>query len=285
MAFKKIQEYISTEDGTAGTLLIPKLIMPTLIEAVDKALIPREMAAQVWGPGQIQGSSFTVNLEEANTMDVRLMGEGSEAVLDNIGFETVTYTPVKYGVAIRITREMMEDSQFELLQRNIATAGKRFAENETKLILTALDGANATTAGGAAATIANITESILDLEDNDYMATDIIAGNEFLNDLRNIDTFVEADKAGNREMMDRGFVGTIFGANVAKFSTNAAPSTTYSKYAYVFDRSQAYGIAIARDITVENFTLPTFDMEGAVLTQRIDVQLLRSKAVSKITSS
>ena len=285
MAYKKIQEYISTEDGTAGTLLIPKLIMPTLIAAVDKTLLPRELASTVWGPSQIQGSSFTVNLVEENTMDVRKTGEGAEVVLDNIGYETVTFTPVKYGVAIRITREMIEDSQFPLLEANVRTAGKRFAEKETELIITALDGANATTAGGAAISIANITESMYDLESNDYVPTDILIGDEILQDLRNIDTFVEANKVGNTEMLTRGFLGTIYGLNVVRFSTNAAPSTTYAKYAYVIDRSEAYGIAIKRDITMEQVVMPTYDMQGAVLTNRIAVALLRSKAVSKITTS
>lgn len=287
MAFNKIQEYLSTADGTEGTLLIPKLIIPELIAERDKALIPREMAAQVWGPSQIQGSSFSVNLDEIDTMDVRKTGEGAEIILDNQGYTSVTYTPVKYGVAIRITREMQEDSQFELLQRNIRLAGKRFAENETKLILTALDGANSTTAGAAQITIANITESMQDVEDADFEPTDIILGLEVLRDLRNIDTFVEADKAGNREMMDKGFVGTIYGMDAAKFSSSlkVAPSASHKKYAYIFDRSETYGIAIKRDITVENFELATYDMSGAAVTQRIDVQLLRSTAVSKITTS
>jgi HK97 family phage major capsid protein len=202
-----------------------------------------------------------------------------------IDFSNVTYTPVKYGVAIRITREMMEDSQFELLNKDIAAAGIKFAENETKLILTALDGANATVTGGASVTIADITSAMLNVENNDYAPTDIIIGMEVLNDLRNIDTFVEADKAGNTNLMQRNFIGIIYGMNVAKFSTNAGPSTTYRKYAYVIDRSQAYGIAIKRDLTVENFDMPTYDMQGAVLTQRIDVKLHRSKAVGKITTS
>lgn len=287
MAFNRINEYLNTDDGTAGTLLIPKLIMPTLIAERDKALLPREMAAQVWGPSQISGSSFTVNLDEVDTMSVRKVGEGAEIPLDNQGYETVTYTPVKYGVAIRITREMQEDSQFELLQRNISLAGKRFAENETKLVLTALDGANSTTSGGAQITISNITESMQDVEDEDFEPTDIIMGNEVIRDLRNIDTFVEANKAGNREMMERGFVGTIYAMTAAKFSssTKVAPSTSHKKYAYIFDRSEAYGIAIKRDITVENFDLATYDMSGAAVTQRIDVQLLRSKAVSRITTA
>jgi len=282
----KINEYISTADATAGTLLIPKLILPVMIEEVEKTLIPREMAAQMWGPTQIQGSSFTVNLEDPDTLDLRRIEEGAEAPLDNIGYATVTYTPAKYGVAIRITREMMEDSQFELLQRNIRIAGRRFAENETKLILTALDGANSTITGGAAFTIANLTEAMMNIESESFTPTDVLIGYEVLQDLRNIDTFVEADKAGDTEMLRRGFRGTLFGLNVALFDDKASPTAgTYKKYAYVIDRSQAYGIAIARDITVENFTLPTFDMEGAVITQRIAVELLRSKAVSKITTS
>ncbi len=285
MAFEKISEYISTDDGTAGTKLIPKLIMPPLIEEVDKTLIPREMAAMVWGPNQIQGSTFTVNLETENSLnDLNPVAEGAEIPLDNLAFSTVTFTPVKYGVAVRITREMMEDSQFELLQRNLRAIGKQFAENETNLVCIALDTANATTAGGASVTIANITESIFDVEEADYNPTDILVGNSVAQDLRNIDTFVEANKAGNTDMMQRGFIGTIYGLNVARYSSNAG-SSCVATTAYVFDRTQAYAIAIKRDITVENFDLPTYDMQGAAVTQRIDVKALRIKAISKITSS
>lgn len=284
MPFKKIQEYINTADGTEGTLLIPKLIMPTLIEEVDKNLLDRSLAAQVWGPNQIQGSTFNVNLETKDTMDVREVGEGAEIPLDNIELEAVSFTPVKYGVAIRITREMMEDSQFELLQRNIRTAGKRFAENETNLVVGSLDGAGNTVAGGATLTLANITEAMQNLEDNDYNPTDMIIGTEILNDLRNIDVFVEANKSGDTTMLTTGFRGNIYGMSVhlvsQNFGSNASKTT-----GYVLDRSQAYGIAIKRDITVENFTLPTFDMQGASITQRITTALLRSNAVSKITTT
>lgn len=283
MAFQKIKEYITTGDGTAGTLLIPKLIMPPLIDAVDKALVPREMAAFV--RSGFEGSSFSINLVTPSWIKIRNVAEGAEIPLDASAFTSITFTPKKYGVAIRITREMMEDSQFNILETNLREVGRRFAENETSLILSALDGASNTVTGGAAITIANIATAQLNVRNNDYKATDMLIGLEVMNDLQNIDTFVEADKAGNTEMLTRGFIGNIFGMNVATFSTNAAPSTTYAKYAYVFDRSQAYGIAIKRDVTVENFVLPSFDMEAAAVTQRIDVQLLRAAAVSNITTT
>jgi HK97 family phage major capsid protein len=224
-------------------------------------------------------------LETPNTGKIRVIAEGSEVPMDARDFSSVTFTPIKYGVAIRITREMMEDSMFDLMMANVRMAGKRFAENETSLILTALDGADNTISGGAAITIANITTAIQNVSDQDYTPTDLIIGTEVLNDLQNIDTFVEFQKVGNTEMLQRGFLGTIYGLNVVKFSPNAAPTTTYKKYAYCLDRSQTYGIAIKRDVTVENFNLATFDMQGAVITQRIDVRLLRSAAVCRITTS
>lgn len=281
---KKINEYISRADGTPGQLLIPQLILPTIIEEVEKNLIPREMAAFVISPSEFQGSTMYKNLETPNTMDVRQVGEGAEVPLDNIDFESVSFTPVKYGVAIRITREMMEDSQFDLKSPNIRTAGRRFAENETNLVLAQLDTANATTAGGAALTIANIAESIFDVRSNDFRATDYLLGEEQYHDLMNIDTFVEADKAGNSTFLRTGVVGTIFGLNVVTFSANAG-SNAVATSGYIFDRTQAYAIALARDITMEAVVLPTFDMEGAVLTQRIDVKALRTKAISKLTTT
>ena len=283
MAFHKIKEYITTGDGSAGTLLIPRLIMPTLIDAVDKALVPREMAA--WVNSSFAGPTLVVNLVTPTGIRIRTVAEGAEIPLDAAAFTSLTVTPRKYGVAIRITREMIEDSQFDILQTNLREVGRRFAENETSLILTALDGAANAVTGGAAITIANIATAMLNVHNNDFKATDMLIGNEVLNDLQNIDTFVEANKAGNTDMLSKGFIGNIFGMNVAAFSTNAAPTTTYARYAYVFDRTQAYGIAIKRDVTVENFNLPSFDMEGAAITQRIAVILLRTAAVSNITTT
>ena len=283
MAFDSIKEFIKTGDGSAGTLLIPKLILPPLIEAVEKALVPRELAAMV--KTGFEGSSFSVNLVTPTTNAVRIVAEGAEIPIDTVDFTSITFTPKKYGIALRISREMMEDSQFDILSVNLNEIGRRFAENETNLILTALEGAGNTVTGGASLTIANLSSAILNLNNNDYNASDLLIGNEILSDLQNIDTFVEADKAGNTQVMSTGFIGNIFGMRVAKFSTNAAPTTTYAKYAYVLDRTQAYGIAIKRDITVENFTLPLNDLEGAAVTQRLDVKLLRANAVCNITTT
>ena len=280
-----IQELLNTGKAVEGSLLIVKKIHDTLIEEAAKALIPRSEAALIFTSAQIPGSSIDIDLVTANTMSVKVVAEGAEIPLDEESYTTTNIKPVKYGLAIRITKELMEDSKWNLLEHNIMTAGKRFAENENKLVMTALDSAANTVSGGAAVTIANITRAIQYLDDADYNATTLLVGNEVLNDLRNIDTFVEADKLGSTDMIKNGFVGRIYGLNVVRFSTNAAPSSTYAKYAYVFDNSQAYAIAEKRAVTIERFAMPNVDMDAAAITQRITAKILRTSAVAKITSS
>ena len=281
--YKYLNEYLSTRTGTEGTLLIPRQIAPTLVQETAKALIPRELAARYYGPAQIPGSSIDINRQVENTMDVRLVAEGAEVPLDQSEYNNLNVRPRKYGVSIRITRELQEDANFDILADNVRTAGLRFAENENSLVITdALDlGAN-TVAGGAAITIANITRAIQYLNDADKTATDYLIGMEVLNDLQNIDTFVEFDKVGNTEMLQRGFLGTIYGMNVMRVSTNAGMTTTTS---YVIDRMNAYCITEKRPLTVEGFELATFDMSGVVLTHRIAVAPLRTNAIAIITTS
>ena len=287
MLFKMetIQELLNTGIATEGSLLIVKKIYDTLIEETEKALLPRSEAAIVFGPAQIPGSSIDIDLATANTMDVWVVAEGAEIPLDNADYTSTNLKPVKYGVAIRITKELMEDAKWNLLEHNIKIAGKRFAENETNLVITALDSAANTVSGGAAITIANITRAIQYLDDSDFNATTLAAGNEVINDMRNIDTFVEADKLGSREMLATGFIGRVYGLNVIRFSTNAAPSSTYSKYAYIYDKAQAYAIAEKRPVMIDRFDLPNCDMSAASVTQRIVAQILRSSAVAKITTA
>jgi len=282
-ALKNVQELLQTSIGVEGQLLIPRKIMDTLVPEVDKVLIPRSEAAMFFGPGMIPGSSIDVDLETPRTMTVREVGEGAEIPLDQTEYTSFNLKPKKYGVAIRITRELMEDAKWPLLERNVRVAGKRIAENENSLVISdALDNANTTVAGGAAITIPNLTTAMQNLEDEDYTPTTLLVGNEVLNDLRNIDTFVEANKVGNTEMLTRGFLGTIYGMNVLRVSTNAGMTTTT---AYVTDKMWAYVIAEKRPMTVEGFNLPTNDMQGTVITQRLAIRQLRAEAISKITTS
>jgi len=282
MSLVNIKELLSTNTGTEGSLLIVRKIHDTIIDEAQKALIPRDEASLTLGPSDITGSSYDLNRLTPNTMSARLIPEGTDIAIDQVEYTNLNIKPKKYGVAIRITRELMEDSKFNILQNQIGFAGKRLAENENTLVITALDTAANTVSGGVAITIANITRAMQYVEEADYEATSLFVGTEVANDIRSIDTFTEVSKFGSNEMLSKGFVGTILGMKVMRVSTNAGMTTTSS---YVTDKTQAYVIAEKRPITVEGFMLPAYDMEAASITQRIAVSALRTSAIAKITTS
>lgn len=277
-----IRELFSRDFGTEGSLLIPKKILDTLIESVDRRRIPRELSMAVFGPEEVPGSSLDIDLVDENTSQVTKIAEGAPVPIFYATYSSVNVKPAKYGNRPLITKEMMEDSKFGLIESNIKEAGRKLADNETTLIIAQLDTAANTVAGGAATTIANITRAIQYLEDNDYTATDYIVGPEVADDLRNIDTFVEANKTGGDTTPSSRLIGTIYGMQVHLVSPNAGITTTSS---YVIDRSHAYVIVEKRPVTIERYDDEAADLTGVVITTRVAVAAIRTKAIAKITTS
>src|SRR3990167_2895627 len=134
--FQYLKELLSTGTGTEGSLLIPRKIYPTLIDEALKFLLPRELAALYIGPAGIPGSSIDINRMVENTLGVDSVAEGAEVPLNQVEYNNLNIKPRKFGVAIRITREMLEDANFNLLEHNVRIAGRRFAENENSLVIT-----------------------------------------------------------------------------------------------------------------------------------------------------
>lgn len=281
MADYTIKELLTTARGTEGSLLIPRLITP-LVNSVDRKRLPRELAKQYFGPESIPGSSIDINLVDEDTSSVTRVAEGAPIPIFVSSYSNTNVKPAKYGGRPQITKEMLEDSLHDLMANEMEQTGRQLADNENTLVITALDGAANTVSGGAAITIANITRARQYLHDNDYQATDLIIGPEVENDLMNIDTFVEADKTGGAATPSTNLIGTIFGMRVWVVSPNAGITSTS---AYVIDRSQAYVIAEKRPLTVENYDDKTHDVSGIVVTQRIAVSAIRTKAIAKITTS
>lgn len=277
-----VKELLNTGAGTEGQLLIERRIYATLIEEVLKALIPRDCAALYVGPDGIPGSSLDIDLANPNTGAVKATAEGTAFAQDNFTYTSLNVKPLKYGVLLRITRELMEDSKFPILQQQLMIFGRRIAENENALIIAQLDTAGNTVSAGTVVLPTNWTTAIQNLEDNDFNATDFLVGRQVLRHIRNTDTYVEFLKAGNTQILDTGSVGTLYGCRVSPVSTNAGMTNTS---AYVIDRTQAYAIVEKRTYTVEGFDLPAHDMSAAALSQRVAVKALRTNAICKITSS
>jgi len=288
MALKRLSE-LMTRDTEPH--LLPSTLYGTLIAAVRKNLVATNLLAYRFGPSSIQGSSIDVVLENRDSADVHTISEGQEVPIDLMETSTFNMKPIKYGYRPLITKEMQEDGQWDMIQKNIELAGYKMADKLDQLILAQVLVAGAlvtddngvtrsanTVTGGTAIVIKNITDAIALLEADNYVATDFIVHPNIANDIRNIDTFVEADKSGVMNPTKK-LIGTIFGMNVW-VSNNVTAS-----YAYVIDRNHALALAEKRPITIERYDDVTRDLSGVVITARWKARYLRPDANAYIITT
>jgi HK97 family phage major capsid protein len=281
-------DFAGTANGTGTNYTIPRTLLGEVINAVRKQLVLRGLAARVFGPSSIPGRTLVIPIQAeivstTTEMLVDRIAEGAEIDMGNTSFTTITLTPVKYGVRIGATKEMQEDGILDLLSYHAELAGYEFANNEETLIVSQLDSAASASShtvanSNATLPISDITAAMQQLETDNYMPTHILVGAEVANDLRNIDTFVEADKSGVNNPTQR-MIGTIFGMKV--IVTNSVSA----KLAYVIDANHAFVIGEKRPVTMERYNDFARDSEFVVCTQRIAVGYLRANAVSEITTT
>jgi len=273
----------ATAGSSTGSYLIPRTLFNVLVMAVRNNQVFRALAAKVIGPSSIPGSSIDIPLQTKSSMVINRISEGGEAPLDVEQYSGFNIKPYKYGVRIGVTDEMMEDSLFDIISMNLETAAYEIAQNEEALIISTLDTASGQTdstqvTGGATISVSNITDGMKGVEEESYTCTHMIVGTEVAADLRNIDTFVEADKAGISDPSKR-LIGKIFEMKVI-VSNNVA-----AKYAYIVDRSHAFIIVDKRPVRVERYKDTGRGVEYAVVTQRFGTRYLRSGAVARITTT
>jgi len=278
----------STAGSSTMSSLVPRRLLPEVINAVRKKLVLRGLAARVFGPGAIPGRTLVVPMQSEltanNSMRVSQVSEAGEIPLTQSAFENLTFTPVKYGARVAVTRELQEDAMLDVAAYHAELAGYEFADNTESLIVSALDTASSGAShdvanSNATLTLTDITEAMQNLEADNYEPTHMVIGVAVANDIRLIDSFNEADKTGTTSAVTHRLIGTIYGMKVI-VSNNVS-----SVLAYVIDARHAFAIAEKRPITIERYSDYARDTGYVVVTQRIAVNAWRNNAVSEITTT
>ena len=276
---QRLQELMTT---TTEPEMIPSQIYGTVIEAVKDKLIGTNLLALRIGSDGIPGSSVDVVTQDVNSMTVSTLAEGQEVPISLEAVSTFNLKPIKYGMRPLITKEMIEDNKWDIIQRNLTEAGYAMARKLDSLIMAQIEAgdsaASNTVTGGAAITLANIVSGIYKLEVNNYQASDLICSAAIAQDIRQINTFVEADKSGVTNP-SKSLIGVIYGMRV--WQTNMATAN----YAYIIDKDHAVMLAEKRPITVEKYNDVTRDLSGVVLTARWVARYLRAAACCVITTT
>jgi hypothetical protein len=271
----RLYEFFSTSSAPEQILTD---INRTVIEAARVKLIGTNFVAMRLGPGDIVGTSLNIVKQAKNSYLPGLVGQGAEIPIKEEDTYAFQVTPRKYGVRPLITREMQEDSLFAVMERNLSEAGRQMARKMDRLIIGAMRrGAGQTVTGLAAITVANLTTAINRLETQDFALSDCVFGPDVAMDIRNIDTFVEANKSGVNDP-SRSLIGQIYNGrvwvsnNIVSLPDSTAAATATD--AIAVDREYGVVFAEKRPIMVERYNDVTRQLDGIVLSARWDTNVI-----------
>ena len=263
--------------------LIPSTLYGRLIDSVRANLVGTNVVALRFGPDDIKGSSIDVPLNTADSINVMEIAEGAEFPKQQAAASSFNLKPVKYGMDIGITKEMIEDGLFGMVEWNIDQAGYAMAKKLDSLIWAQVEAgdtaASNTVSASTRVTIADLSEAVKNLRANDYNPDYLIVSPAVEDDLHNIDTFHEVDKLGTREVFQTGHIGRIMGMTVL------VSSQVTANYAYVIDSRHAIVLAEKRPVTIEQYKQENADLVGIAVSARWKVRYLRDAANCVIQSS
>jgi len=276
-----------------------ELVKQNLYNIIRDAMYARTVGRQLLDVIPVKaGHSMDFILEDKDSLKMRFVTEGATLTTDVESYTKRTITPVKYGCLVTVTQEIREDANWNVVARNLRRAGTQAALTEDYLVFNALnDGtygvSTATSAAGNSHAISSQgTEiSIYDIaammkviEEDDYVPNVLVIHPTQTAELRQIDTFVEADKVGSDITFQKGFVGKIFGMDVIR-TTKAWVDQTSTQYAWCLDAPEVGVLLVRRPLTMRPFEIPERDVVAGAVTIREEAGVLRAAAGSRLTIS
>jgi len=250
-------------------------VLDVVWEAAKPNLIGRELAVVV------AQDLPSLKVPRAKLSKAYEIAEGAEIPVGTEDYDSVTLTPKKYGVRPLISKEMIEDAEWDVIEYQLAEAGRAMADLETEKIISEMisDAGNSVAAGTggtlAYADVVNILKECL----TDDFAPDTLAihPSEFA-DLLKDSAIQKAMDWGGPAVAPTGRIANLLGMRVL-VSTKVTSGT-----ALVIDSKHAGVLFIRRDVTVEEYEDPVKDLAGVAVTARWIYDTLRPNAIGKVTN-
>jgi len=230
--------------------------------------------------------------------------DGTALVPDEITtYSSIDFTPAEYGCARAISRQTVDELQFDVLADVTRQIGRALAQVEDATILSTM-GANTPATNQNAVYSGTGNTAIADLADGDLITVDDFADavtadrvddyqpdvafihptqeNIFIKDGQ----FVNAAEYGSADVVKKGELGTYLGVKIVS-TTNVLASTAGSAghNSLVFDSADAAGIAVKRNATIETKYEPLDRCHYIAGTNSWNVQLIQPKASCVIYST
>lgn len=288
----------SSTTGIAGAAyLIPVKIHDILMTSGAIMDIVPEVSPIVSCPG----SSLKVDVEVDGQFKVRAGASGGQMPDETMQTTQVTITPELWTIKPRIANDLIEDSQFDVLEYHLRRAAEQMGEYSTlnwlKRAIAASGGdgtQNTVTTGTANKTyIADIYECWNENYQDKFVSDCVVCGPEPAVDIK-ADTGVGAyaneykNRAVTDPVLQTGSIGgmRIFAVPMSEVYTGDGALYLGSKWhSLVFNKANFTMTVRKRWMKLEKFSDPVRDLVGAVLTSRQASATLYNDASCETTES
>lgn len=269
-------------------LLIPEIINEQILTVAEENRIARNLCSYI----KTETDSMTWLKERG--FEAMQIEEGSEIEARKGTYEKFTLVVKKIGVRPVVTNEMVEDSRWDIIRRNLDMATMAMTRLEDKIVLNSMimgvPNGIAITAGvgGIGEQVSNHYVPMGDLATGNTLNwksialglailrrefvtpdTMLIHPNQMVDLMTGEGDFIGANERAYmtlpehiRTSMMNGTIGNIGGMNVI-VSSNMTPG-----YSLMFDSSQYSVFLERRPLSIDNYDDVLRDMQGIVMTQR-----------------
>ena len=250
-------------------------VLDVVWEAAKPNLIGRELAVVV------AQDLPSLKVPRAKLSKAYEIAEGAEIPVATEDYDSVTLTPKKYGVRPLISKEMIEDAEWDVIEYQLAEAGRAMADLETEKIISEMisDAGNSVAAGtGGTLAYADVVNILKECLIDDFTPDTLAIHPSEFADLLKDAAIQKAMDWGGPAVAPTGRIANLLGMRVL-VSTKVTSGT-----ALVMDSKHAGVLFIRRDVTVEEYEDPVKDLAGVAVTARWIYDTLRSNAIGKVTN-
>jgi hypothetical protein len=217
--------------------------------------------------------------------------EATEIPIAGEKYDYIDVNMRKIGIRPEISREMVEDAQWDVVARQIAEGGRAMAQKENELGLAVLNtqatssnnyqgyGSSVNSATSGSFVYNDVVNLIQTLRGQNAFPDTLFVNPTEEGSLLKDTTFINAFYFGG--LMKKALGPAEFFGQMLGFRTLTSTLQT-SGTPLMLDTARAAGFVIRRDVTVEHLIDPNKDLSGAAFTSRINLGICRHMAVAEL---
>lgn len=299
---KQLMEFLG-KSGTTGISGAAYLVPDKIYDILFRKAYASDLTALAMRIVDTPGSTLKVDYATGGYRPKRF-GSGGAMPDETLTVGQVTITPATFGINARVTNDLIEDSQWDVVQVHLEDAAKACAAESTALSIAALVAAS--TGRGTLNTCSTGVTAVWDFDDimtawsnnaNDgYISNTIVAPPTAIRGFTS-DASVSAysNDYHTRAVTDPPMLqGTFKGMNIYTLVGELAYYADTGSYilnsgskdrALVYNKEEAALCVRKRWLKIENYSDPVKDLVGATITFREDYKTINKDAICLITET